>query len=92
MIGQLRLRRLLHQPLSQLREHTTRTDDLGLGPATSEQLLNHRVGELLAELRRQLGRRAAGRLSTRRRGSLPSLPALSIRSISVLAFVDMKSF
>jgi hypothetical protein len=45
MVGQLNLERPLNQPLRQLREHTTRPDDLLLRTGAREQLINDRVGQ-----------------------------------------------
>ena len=50
VIGQLDLQRALHQPLSQLRQHATRPDDLLLGPRAGQQLINDLVGQLPADL------------------------------------------
>ena len=61
MLGQLRRHRPLHQPLRQLREHPARADDLLLGPGAREQLVDHLIGETIANRVRDLERRAAGR-------------------------------
>ena len=61
MLSQLRRHRPLDQPLRQLREHTARADDLLLSPGTREQLVDHLIGETIANRARDLERRAAGR-------------------------------
>ena len=48
MIGQLDLHRPLHQPLGQLRQQPSGTDDLLLGPSPGQQL----VDDLVRSLRR----------------------------------------
>jgi hypothetical protein len=59
MLGQLGRHRPLHQPLRQLREHTARPDDLLLRPSAREQLVDHLVGEAIANRVRKLERLAA---------------------------------
>jgi len=61
MLGQLRRHRPLNKPLRQLREHTARPDDLLLGPGAREQLVDHLVGEAIADRFRKLERLSAGR-------------------------------
>ena len=97
MLSQLRRHRSLDKPFGQLREHTARPDDLLLGPGAREQLVDHLVGETIANRFREaacsVAAPPAGRCA-RPPGSLRNPPALStpaasIRSVSVLAFVDM---
>ena len=89
VLGQLRLHRPLHQPLGQLREHTARPDDLLLGPGAGEQLVDHLVGEAIADRVRELRaarRRQAAALALRAR----SAPRRRSRSGHLgLVFVDM---
>ena len=54
VIGDLDLHGALHQPLGQLRQHAARPDDLLLGPSTSQQLVNHIIRKLAANLIRHL--------------------------------------
>jgi hypothetical protein len=54
VVGQLDLQRALHQPLSQLAQHAARSDDLLLGPSSSQQLVNDVVRELSADVIRHL--------------------------------------
>ena len=59
MLSQLSRHRPLHQPLRQLRDHTARPDDLLLSPGAREQLVDHLVGEAIADRVRKLERLAA---------------------------------
>ena len=81
MLGQLRRHRPLHQPLGQLREHPARPDDLLLGPGAREQLVDHLVGEAIANRVRELERRAAGR-PLRSPSGLAPRPAGALNQIS----------
>ena len=50
VVGQLDLQRALDQPLGQLRQHPARPDDLLLRPRAGQQLVDHLVRELAADL------------------------------------------
>jgi hypothetical protein len=84
MLGQLRRHRPLDKPLGQVREHPARADDLLLGPGAREQLVDHLVGETIADRFRELERLAAGRppsgLAPRPAGALIQISA-GLRSI-----------
>ena len=81
MLGQLGRQRPLHQPLGQLREHPARPDDLLLGPGAREQLVDHLVGETIADRVRKLERLAAGR-PLRSPSGLAPRPAGALNQIS----------
>jgi hypothetical protein len=87
MLGQLRRHRPLDKPLGQVREHPARADDLLLGPGAREQLVDHLVGETIADRFRELERLAAGRPLRSPPRLPPRPPALSFRSM--LVFADM---
>src|SRR5229473_2923722 len=74
MLAQLRRHRPLHQLLRQLRKHPARTDDLLLRPSTRKQLVDHLIGETIANRLRDLERLAAGR-PTRSPSGLAPRPA-----------------
>jgi hypothetical protein len=67
MIGQLGVHRALHQPLGQLSEQPTGTNDLLLRLSAGEQLIDQLITETLT----QLGRQPLDVEDVRRRAAIP---------------------